>query len=105
MVYFEFDRTEINAGDVRKLDEYADFLAANDEWEIVVEGHTDHAGSRAYNMELGARRAAVVRDRMVSRGIAPDRVETVSYGEGRPAAAGEDESTARQNRRAVVICR
>ena len=105
VVHFEFDKADLDMSAFRELDEYADFLAENEQWDIVVEGHTDHAGSRAYNFGLGERRAAVVRDRLVSKGIAAGRVETVSYGENRPAAAGTDEASARKNRRAVVVCR
>jgi peptidoglycan-associated lipoprotein len=68
-----------------------------------VEGHADERGTREYNIALGARRAQAVRDYLISRGIAANRMRTISYGKERPVAVCNDISCWSQNRRAVTV--
>jgi peptidoglycan-associated lipoprotein len=65
----------------------------------VVEGHADERGSKEYNMALGDRRAQSVKSAMIDAGIAADRIETVSFGEDKPAQVGHNESAWSMNRR------
>ena len=67
-----------------------------------IEGNADERGTREYNLALGARRAQVVRDYLVSRGVAATRMSTISYGKERPVATCDDISCWSQNRRAVT---
>ena len=70
---------------------------------ITIEGHADERGTREYNLALGARRAAATRDFLVARGVAGNRLKTISYGKERPVAVCDDISCWSQNRRAVTV--
>ncbi|WP_152986617.1 OmpA family protein, partial [Pseudovibrio sp. POLY-S9] len=58
---------------------------------------------RQYNIALGARRAAAVREYLVAKGISPTRIKTLSYGKERPVAVCNAASCWSQNRRAVTV--
>ena len=66
---------------------------------MILEGHTDERGTREYNIGLGDRRANSVRQLLIASGVSPRQLQTVSYGEERPAALGRDESSYARNRR------
>ena len=65
---------------------------------IIVAGNCDERGTREYNLALGERRASIVKDYLVSLGVDPSRVDTISYGKERPIAAGSDEQAWALNR-------
>ena len=67
---------------------------------VLIAGNCDERGTEEFNLALGQRRAAAVKDYLVQRGVAATRVETVSFGEERPVAQGSDEGAWSQNRRA-----
>tara|TARA_R110002126_G_scaffold164865_9_gene312724 strand:- start:134 stop:655 length:522 start_codon:yes stop_codon:yes gene_type:complete len=69
---------------------------------VRIEGHADERGTREYNLALGARRAAATRDYLMSLGLTPSRVQTLSLGKERPVAVCDDISCWSQNRRAVT---
>jgi outer membrane protein OmpA-like peptidoglycan-associated protein len=69
---------------------------------IQIEGHTCNIGTAEYNLALGDRRANAVRDYLVSRGVAANRLTTISYGEERPKYDNAREETRRLNRRAAL---
>lgn len=85
------------------LNGQAQWLASNPDYAIIVEGHADEQGTREYNIALGARRADAVKNYLISKGVAPTRMQTVSYGKERPIALCSDESCYSQNRRAVTV--
>jgi peptidoglycan-associated lipoprotein len=64
-----------------------------------LEGHADERGTREYNLALGARRAAAARQYLSSRGVAANRINTISFGKERPVAVCDDISCWSQNRR------
>ena len=101
-VYFGFDEYYVADEFQGMLRANAEFLKENDRREIVVEGHTDERGSREYNIALGEKRANAVRDALMSYGVSAGQVETVSYGEERPAVEGSGEAAWSKNRRAVI---
>jgi peptidoglycan-associated lipoprotein len=72
-------------------------------WVVTIEGHCDERGTAEYNLALGERRAAAVKTYMVSLGIAPDRLRTVSYGKEFPFDQGHSENSWSQNRRAHFV--
>ena len=73
------------------------------ETRFVVEGHTDQRGSDKYNDKLSLERANTVRDKLLEKGIAPDRVIAVGWGKQRPVIADpQNEEEFYQNRRVVV---
>ena len=102
-VFFEVDQSTLTAAAQSTLDGQARWLMTNGDYAAVVEGHADEQGTREYNVALGARRAAAVRDFLVSRGVAPNRLRTVSYGKERPVAICSEERCYEQNRRAVTV--
>jgi peptidoglycan-associated lipoprotein len=70
---------------------------------ITIEGHCDERGTREYNLALGERRANAAKDYLISLGVNPGRVKTISYGKERPVAMGSNEAAWAQNRRAVTV--
>ena len=102
-VLFEVDTSTLTAEGRATLDDQADWLLRNMEYNALIEGHADEQGTRDYNLALGARRAAAVRDYLLTRGITEGRLRTISYGKERPLAICSEESCYRQNRRAVTV--
>lgn len=98
-IYFDYDRSEIRPDQRATLQANAAWLRDNGTVRILVEGHADERGTREYNLALGDRRAQATRDYLMSLGIDASRIETISYGEERPAAMGESEAVWSQNRR------
>jgi peptidoglycan-associated lipoprotein len=103
VVYFDFDRSEIRPEYREILDQHAEYLVANPDARVRLEGHTDEKGSREYNIGLGERRAQSVRQIMMLQGVSAGQLSTVSYGEERPAALGSDEETWDLNRRVELV--
>jgi peptidoglycan-associated lipoprotein len=103
-VFFETDSSELTPQSRATLDKQAQWLNTYSQYgQFTVEGHADERGTREYNIALGARRAQVMRDYLVSRGIAVSRMRTISYGKERPVAVCNDISCWSQNRRAVTV--
>lgn len=102
-VFFEEDKSTLNAQAQATLDKQAQWLNSFGKYTITIEGHADERGTRQYNIALGARRAAATRDFLVSRGVAATRIKTISYGKERPVAVCNDNSCWSQNRRAVTV--
>ncbi len=102
-VFFETDSTDLTSTAVATLDKQSAWLQRYPRYTFTVEGHADERGTREYNYSLGARRAQTVRDYLASRGIAGNRIRTISYGKERPVAVCNDISCWSQNRRAVTV--
>ena len=102
VVYFAFDSSEITAQAASVLNQHVSLLNSNPSSGVVVAGHTDERGSREYNMALGERRAQAARDYLAAQGVAANNIRVISYGEERPAAAGNAEDAYAQNRRAEL---
>lgn len=100
VVHFDFDKWDIRPEDRTTLDRKAAILGANGGLRVRVAGHADERGSDEYNLALGNRRAGAVKTYLANKGIEGSRIEVVSYGEERPLAAGHDEESWFQNRRA-----
>ena len=102
-VLFEFDSYDLrgNARDVLRGN--ADWLKSNPSARIEVEGHCDERGTSEYNLALGARRSQAAKDYLVSLGISPERISTISYGEEIPVCTEPNENCWRQNRRARFV--
>jgi outer membrane protein OmpA-like peptidoglycan-associated protein len=104
-VHFDFDRYSLRPEATRALDEAIKTLQTNADLRLEIEGHTCNIGTSEYNLALGERRAAAVRDYLAGRGIGADRLRTVSYGEERPKHDNAREETRRLNRRAALVVR
>ena len=103
MIHFDFDRSEIRSGDAKILDANAQWLKANAKQLVLIEGHCDERGTNEYNLVLGERRAKATMNYLASRGIAADRMSTISYGEERPLCTEHNEKCWSQNRRANFL--
>jgi peptidoglycan-associated lipoprotein len=104
-VYFGFDLSNLSPDAVATLERQADWLNRYPNVSARIEGNTDERGTREYNLALGERRAETVRSYLISRGIAPTRLSTVSFGEETPLEPGANEGAYARNRnvRTVVI--
>ena len=99
-VYFDFDSSAIKSSERPKVSAVADYLKANAAKAVRVEGNCDERGTEEYNRALGERRALAVREELVRLGIAPTRVDTISYGKDKPLDPGHNEEAWSNNRRA-----
>jgi peptidoglycan-associated lipoprotein len=100
-VYFDFDRALIRDDQKPAMQSNASAVQDHADWRIiVVEGHCDERGSEEYNLALGERRANSVKQYLVNSGVDASRVDTVSFGESKPAVQGHDEAAWKWNRRA-----
>jgi peptidoglycan-associated lipoprotein len=70
-----------------------------------LEGHADERGTREYNLALGERRANGILNFLIVNGASRSQIETVSYGEERPARTGTNDTAYTANRRVEVISR
>lgn len=102
-VYFDLDRYDVDSADQAALAKQAQWLARYPAKRATIEGHADERGTREYNLALGERRANSVKNYLVSLGVDPSRLSTLSYGKERPIALGSDEQAWAQNRRAVTV--
>jgi len=102
IIYFEFDSSELRAEDADVVARHAVQLANNSGISVRLEGHADERGSREYNIGLGERRAQTVRRMLLIQGASAAQISTVSFGEERPAAFGNDEDSWSQNRRVEI---
>ena len=102
-VLFAVDQSSISPDYVSVLDGQATWLTTNSDYIAVIEGHADEQGTREYNLALGARRANAVREYLISRGVAGNRLKVVSYGKERPIEICSVETCYTKNRRAVTV--
>jgi peptidoglycan-associated lipoprotein len=102
-VYFDFDSADISPEDRTIILAHAEYLAANPDTRIVLEGHADERGTREYNIALGEKRAKAVEQLMLLQGVSKSQLDVISFGEERPVALGHDESSWRLNRRVEIL--
>lgn len=102
-VFFEFDKSRLTSEGRATLQRQAAWLKMYPNVAVTLEGHCDERGTREYNLALGGRRANATKDYLVSLGIDPARLRTISYGKERPVALCSNESCWSQNRRAVAV--
>jgi peptidoglycan-associated lipoprotein len=98
-VYFAFDRYDLSALSKETLEKNAKWLNENRETTVQIEGHADERGSSEYNVALAKSRAITAADYLESLGIDRARIETISYGEARPADSRATEDAWAKNRR------
>ena len=100
-VHFAFNEYNVEDSDKNTLQKQATWLNKYPQVAITIEGHADERGTREYNLALGARRANAVKEVLVSMGVSPSRLQTVSYGKERPICTQSSEDCWAQNRRGV----
>jgi peptidoglycan-associated lipoprotein len=102
-IHFDFDKYDIRPGDASILKENAVLLMKFPQVKIQIEGHCDERGTVEYNLALGERRANSTQKYLISLGISPDQISTISYGEERPVDSSHNEEAWSKNRRAHFI--
>lgn len=101
VVYFDLDKYDLTPEARAILLAHAEKLKGSSV-AVRLEGHADERGSREYNMALGEKRAKAARDFLVLQGVKAASLEVVSYGEERPVATGQEETSYSQNRRVEI---
>ncbi len=105
-VLFAFDKSDLSSKAMSDLDSAAatinELSNKNPNLRVKVDGHTDWIGTDGYNQALGERRAGAVKNYLVRKGVAADRIDTTSYGESKPVASNETAEGRQLNRRAEV---
>ena len=102
-IYFDFDKSDLTTSARQILTENATLLRKFRDVKIQIEGHCDERGDTGYNLALGERRAASVRNYLVSLGISSHRLSTISYGEEMPIDPRHNEEAWARNRRSHMI--
>lgn len=97
-VYFDFDRYDVRADAQPILASQATWLKQYPSVQVRIEGNCDEKGTREYNLALGARRANAIRDFLVSHGVEPSRITTISYGKEKPIDPGTGDAADQKNR-------
>ena len=101
--FFVLDSSDLDDAGRAIVSGNVEVLKKYPQWVVTVEGHCDERGTAEYNLALGERRAAAVKTYMVSLGIAPDRLRTVSYGKEFPFDQAHTEDAWYKNRRAHFV--
>lgn len=100
-VHFEYNSSLVkDASDLNTLKNVADYMKSHSNTYVFVEGHCDERGAEAYNLALGSRRSNSVRNALITDGVDPDHIFTISYGRERPLVLEHHEEAWAQNRRA-----
>jgi outer membrane protein OmpA-like peptidoglycan-associated protein len=102
-VNFDFDKSTLQPQGKPILDEAARILKENPSINVQVQGHTDSVGTDAYNLRLSDRRAATVKNYLVSQGVAASRLTTKGFGEANPVASNDTADGRAQNRRVELV--
>lgn len=103
IIYFKYDSDVLVSSEANKLNAIAEYLDANPVLGLLIEGHCDQRGTDEYNRALGERRANAIRAYLANRGLADNRIKTISYGKDKPAVEGSGEEAWRKNRRGVPV--
>ncbi|MDB6020406.1 MAG: peptidoglycan-associated lipoprotein [Pedosphaera sp.] len=98
-IYFEYDKASVKSAEHSKLQDVANYMKGHDGVAVRVEGNCDERGTEEYNRSLGERRALAAREYLVNLGVDASRIDTISYGEDKPAEQGHNEAAWSQNRR------
>ena len=101
-VYFEYNSSAIDQRSEVIADAHARELNRRGGAQVSLQGHADERGTRDYNLALGERRAQTVANRMNSVGAGGSSIQTISYGEERPADSAHNEAAWQKNRRVEI---
>lgn len=102
-VLFATGKADLKAGAMANFDRLADALKKQEDRHITIEGHTDNVGSDELNMALSQRRAEAVKNYLVNRGVAAERITATGKGEGFPVTSNNTAAGRQKNRRVEVI--
>jgi peptidoglycan-associated lipoprotein len=100
-IFFDYDAYDIRPDAQTTIQADANFLNQHPNLKVVVGGYCDERGSTEYNLALGENRANAAKQALVTAGVAPDRLRTVSYGKEKQFCTDHTEACWQQNRRAM----
>jgi peptidoglycan-associated lipoprotein len=98
-VHFDYNKSDIRPSERPVMEAIAAYMNEHPRLVIMVEGHCDDRGSNEYNLALGERRALSIRSYLTRLGVAPERINTISYGEERPLCTERNDACWAKNRR------
>jgi peptidoglycan-associated lipoprotein len=104
-IYFDLDQATLRADARDALAKNYEVLKQHTDWEALVEGHCDERGTTEYNLGLGQKRAAAVRQYYITLGMDGGRVATISYGKEQPVCGEHTDECWGKNRRGVTKVR
>ena len=102
-IYFGYNQAALERDFEATVVKHVEYLKANPDLTVEIQGNCDQRGSREYNIALGGRRAHTIKRALELLGVDGDRITTVSFGSEKPIAFGHDEDSWRLNRRADII--
>ena len=105
LLYFITGTPELTAESKRQIPEILHVIEDRNSKDIAIVGHTDRVGSREKNQTLGLKRAASIKNILVSDGVDPSGIEVVSHGEDNPSIETEDNVAEPRNRRVEITVR
>ncbi|MBN4051998.1 OmpA family protein [Cytophagaceae bacterium AH-315-L13] len=100
---FEFGTATITVESIPSLEILANLILKNPEYKLYAAGHTDNVGSKKANLKLSQNRADAVKNFLINKGIKPENIITVAYGEKYPVGSNETEGGRAKNRRVELI--
>ncbi len=101
-VYFETGKADIKPASFKYIDEMAEYLKLKTSMVIEISGHTDNVGKPEANLTLSQERANAVRNYLIKKGIAPDRIVAKGYGDTQPISSNDTDAGKQKNRRTEV---
>lgn len=102
-IFFDYDSFTIRDEFRAMVEAHAQYLTANPDRRIVLQGNTDERGAREYNLALGQKRSEAVRRALAALGVTDQQVEAISFGEERPRNYGQSEEAFAENRRVDIV--
>jgi len=102
MLFFDWGKPDIRSDDQPVLDQAVAMWRASPGSRLTLSGHTDRSGNAVFNLAASRKRAEMVRDELVKRGIPAASISVVAYGEERPLVPTEDGVREVQNRRVEI---
>ena len=102
-VFFDFDKYDLRSESRTTLEKQAAWLERNPQVRVAIEGHTDERGTREYNLALGERRSASIRDYLIALGVDANRMAITSFGKERPVDTRSSKEAWSVNRRGVMV--
>ena len=97
-IFFDYDSSNLRPDSQQALAQAAQLIKQKG-WKVQIEGNCDERGSTEYNLALGERRADAARQALLSGGVSPDSLKTISYGKEKPQCTDSNEDCWQKNRR------
>lgn len=101
-ILFDVNSASVKPGAYDEINRVANVLNQYPQTNLMIAGHTDSTGSEAYNQQLSERRAAAVKNALVSNGVSAMRINTIGFGESRPIADNSTDYGRQLNRRVEI---